>query len=360
MLKQEMKKVFIKRYYLFVLLALLAAEIVLCIAQGSKEGLSGFNKEAYECFVNMYAGEITEEKAQQLETSFLYLDNADELRMYGEAFFQSGDITPEEFEQLQTELEQYMSGRTGINVFREHFAYASASPGREIINNEAWMEIFSNDVADLLCVLAVIVFTVSAFVAENETNFSLLRLTTPKGRKALYRTDLRLGMVTAALFSLLCSALRLGVGVAKWSVRDFGAPLESLELFENTSFGGTLIGGYIVSALLKALGAAAFCAFCFILGNLFSSSVTVLLAGLLSVLLPQYVLRDARIYYVAPVSLLRGTGFLYGDVVLEEADALPFTVSEAAGAMALPVSLFIAALIVLNAFLFVKKRGAVK
>ena len=360
MLKQELKKIFLKRYYLFVLLALLIAEIVLCIAQGSREGLSGFNKEAYERFVNMYAGEITEEKAKQLETSFFYLDNADDLRMFGEAFYQSGDITGEEFAQLQAELEQYMSGRTGLGVFREHYTYASAKPGREIINSEAWTEIFSNEAADLLCVLAVIVFTVSAFVAENETNFSLLRLTTPKGRKALYRTDLRLGMVTAAVFSLLCSALRLSIGLVKWSIRDFGAPLESLELFENTSFGGTLIGGYVTAAILKALGAAAFCAFCFILGNLFSSSVTVLLAGLLSVLLPQYVLRDARIYYVSPVSLLRGTGFLYGNVILEEADSLPFIISEAAGAAALPVSLFIAALIVLCAFLFVKKRGAAK
>ena len=360
MLKQELKKIFLKRYYLFVLLALLAAELVLCVVQGSREGLSGFNKEAYERFVNVYAGEITEEKAKQLETSFLYLDNADDLRMFGEAFYQSGDITGEELARLQTELEQYMSGRTGINVFREHYAYTSAKSGREIINSEAWTEIFSNDAADLLCVLAMIVFTVSAFVAENETNFSLLRLTTPKGRKALYRTDLRLGMVTAAVFSLLCSALRLSVGLAKWSLHDFGAPLESLELFENTSFGGTLIGGYVTTAILKALGAAAFCAFCFILGNLFSSSVTVLLAGLLSVLLPQYVLRDARIYYVSPVSLLRGTGFLYGNVVVEETDALPFTVSEAAGVMALPVSLFITALIILGAFLFVKKRGAAK
>lgn len=360
MLKQELKKIFIKRYYAVILLALLAAEIILCVVQSNKEGLSGFNKEAYARFVETYAGEITAEKEKLLETSFLYLDNADDLRMLGEQFYQSGDITSEELAQLQAELQQYMSGRTGLGVFREHYAYASAKPGREIINNEAWREIFANDTADLIIVLAIIVFTVSAFVAENETNFTLLRLTTPKGRKALYRADLAIGMFSSALFSVLCSALRLGVGQIKWDLHDFGAPLESLEVFENTPFAGTLLGGYLTAALLKALGAAVFVAICFILGNLFTSSVTVLLAGLLSVLLPQYVLRDARIYYVSPVSLLRGMGFLYGNVILEEASELPFTVSEAAGAMALPVSLLIAALIVLCAFLFCKKRGAVK
>ena len=219
MLKQELKKIFIKRYYAVILLALLAAEIILCVVQSNKEGLSGFNKEAYARFVETYAGENTEEKEKLLETSFLYLDNADDLRMLGEQFYQSGDITSEELAQLQAELQQYMSGRTGLGVFREHYAYASAKPGREIINNEAWREIFANDTADLIIVLAIIVFTVSAFVAENETNFTLLRLTTPKGRKALYRADLAIGICTSAFFSILCSENgTCMISVRRWKV----------------------------------------------------------------------------------------------------------------------------------------------
>ena len=357
MLKQELKKVFLKRRFLLVILALLAAEAVICLGSARREGFSGFDRETYEYFVQAFCGELTDEKSKRLETVFLYLDSADEALMFGEEFYQSGEFTREAFLQLQTELSRYLSGRTGLNVFRAQCDYAASKPGRQIINGEAWKEIFSNEPADIVCVLAIIIFTVSAFVAENETNFALLRISTPKGKRSVYRTDLTLGMCTAAAFSFACSALRFFIVAAKWHVQDFIAPLESLQLFENTAFGGSLLQGYLAVTLLKSLGAAAFCAFCFILGNLFASSVSVFLAGLLGVLLPQYLLRDARIYYFSPVSLLRGTGFLFGSVIIEEEGALPFVEREAAGLIALPVSLCVAAVIAVAAFLCCKKRG---
>ncbi len=357
MLKQELKKVFLKRRFLFVFLALMAAQAILLTVSAGREGLAGFDKETYEHFVQTYRGELTEEKSERLKTVFLCLESADEALMFGEAFYQSGEYSREAFLQLQTELSQYVSGRTGLNVFREQCEYAAAKPGRQIVNGEAWKEIFSNETADIVCVLAIIIYTVSAYVAENETNFTLLRLSAPKGKRSLYRLELALGMGTAAAFSLVCSALRFLIAAAKWPLRDLDAPLESIPLFENTAFGGSLLQGYLAVTLLKMLGAMAFCALCFILGNLLTTSVSVLLAGLLSVVLPQYLLRDARIYYFSPVSLLRGTGFLFGSVIIEEEGALPFVESEAAGPLALPASLCLAAAITVTAFLYCKKRG---
>ena len=350
MLRQELKKIFLKRYFLVILVVVLLAEGVMCISQSRNTFNSYFDKETYEHYINTYGGPLTEEKKKVIELNLAGL--------YDETVLKDGTLPKAQMQQVETLLAASVRGRLGVEQFREVYDYAVAKDGRDIIHANAWNYLFGTERMDFFCILAVILFIVLTFVAENETNITLMKYATAKGKKHLYRMDLLLGILFAALLSLAVSALRFGVGVAQFSIHDFTSPLESLPLFENTRYSVTLLGGYLLIAGIKALGLAAFMALCFLLGNLFASSVTVAMGGLLAVLLPQYVLNAPLIYYIPPVSLLLGNGLFFGTVELEIENSLPLVLSVSSGVVALPLSL-LGALLLLGAAVCItrKRRG---
>lgn len=348
MLRQEVKKFFLKRYFLIVLVVVLLAEGVMCISQSRNTFNSYFDKETYEHYINAYGGSLTEEKKEMIELNLAGL--------YDETVLKDGTLPKAQLQQVETMMAASVRGRLGVEQFREAYDYAAAKDGRDIIHVNAWNYLFGTERMDFFCILAVILFTVLTFVAENETNITLMKYATPKGKKQLYRMDLLSGILFAALLSLAVSALRFGVGVAQFSVHDFTAPLESLPLFENTRYSVTLLGGYLLIAGIKAAGLAAFTALCFLFGNLFASSVTVVMGSLLAVLLPQYVLNAPFIYYIPPVSLLLGNGLFFGTVELEIENNLPLVVSVSSGVAALPLSLLGASLLLGSAVCMTRKR----
>ena len=348
MLRQEVKKIFLKRYVLAVLLALLLVESILCVKQSGSTFRSGFDKETYELYLDAYGGPLTAEKKDLIAQTFACLSE--------ETVLLDSDLSQAERQQIETLVAASVRGRLGVEQFREIYDYAAAKEGRYIIHAGAWNDLFGTERIDFFCILAVILFTVLAFVAENETDITRIKDTTPKGKTLLYRTDLLLGLLFAALLSLTVSAMRLGVGLMQFSVHDVSAPLESLPMFENTPYAISLLGGYLLIAGIKAVGLAAFTALCFLFGNLFASSVTVVMGSLLAVLLPQYVLHTPLLYHLPPVSLLLGNGFFYGDVEVEIENALPLVLSTASGAAALPISLLGAGLLIVAAFCVTGKR----
>lgn len=358
MLRQELKKIFIKRYFLLFVIGVLIIELVMCITQSKDCFSSDYDKETYEKYIAAYSGELTEEKAELIALNFEYLNNPDEWKSKSKELLRKGKITNEEYNIIEKLLQETKLGSLGASVFQEDYEYFSSKTGREIINAKAWIFIFGSEKIDLFLVLLCIVFAVSAFVSENETNITLMKNTAPKGGKKLYRKDLLLGVSFITLFSFVINVMRLCVGVVQFSVNDLASSLESLSLFENTSYNISLIEGYIFATTIKAVGYGAFMALCFVLGNVFDSAVTVVMGGMLSVLLPQYVFKAPIIYYLSPISLMLSNGFLFGDSVLSGEDyGGTVVLSVSSGQWALPISLITAILIFAVAFFYVKKRG---
>lgn len=358
MLKQELKKIFIKRHFLIFVVAMLIIEFAMCIAQSEDYFSSDYDKGAYEKYVAAYGGELTEEKVKLIELNFEYLTDTEGWKTKGNELCKNGKITAADYQLVEELLQETKLGSIGASEFQEDYEYFSAKNGREIINAKAWTFIFGSEKIDFFLVLLCIVFAVSAFVSENETNITLMKNTAPKGGKKLYRKDLLLGVSFITLFSFVINAMRLCVGIVQFSVNDFTSSLESLSLFENTSYNISLIEGYIFITIIKAVGYGAFMALCFVLGNVFDSAVTVVMGGVLSVLLPQYVFKAPIIYYLSPISLMLSNGFLFGDSVLSGEDyGGTVVLSVSSGQWALPISLITATLIFAVAFFYVKKRG---
>ena len=340
MLERELHKVFIKRGLLYFFLVVLIAEAALIFARASRELPTKSDRELYFDLISTFSGEMTYEKQAVL---------AEEKRLYEDALFAVDDVGL---------YSKYLSGRTGGWVFFEDADYA-VSHGKPIINGCHWRALYPNAAPDLLLAAAMLVFVIVAETAENETNVTMLKSTSPFGKKRLFRLDAAIGIALAVALSLLISLLRLIAAARLFGVSGGGLPLDSLSAFENSPLSAlSLAQGLVLVCALNALGLAAYTSLVFVIGRATGSALTTALLSVLAVIMPPYVLKAPALYYFSPVSLMQSVGFLYGDVVWEgEEYGGRIVWSTAAGKGSLAASVLAALLIILAALILRKRRN---
>ena len=360
MVIQELRKIFWKRKLLLALALVLLFEGMLAWRGADGIFSSTQDKRVYMDLLQSYAGDLTPEKRERLDQELETYENAQELMVQAEEQYQNGELTGEGFDARTAELAPYRANLAARSDFAEAARYAEAKPGRTLVNQLAWNELFDTDRVDFLLSVLLILFAILAFVSEDETDFRQIKQTTVHGKKAVYRIDAVLGVALAVLSVSLTSLFRWLAAGSLLNPGSMNAPLDSLKIFENSPFSNlSLAEGYLLATGLKAVGYTAFVCLCFLFGQWFRSALTVSLAGLLTVLLPPYMLKAPARYDCSPVSLMLSVGFLRGDVYVDLGGS-GFWESRAAGKPALWISLAAAVILILLAFFTLGKREGKK
>ena len=345
MIKQELKKIFLKRRLILLIAFILAAEAVLSAVGIRSELKTAADREVYTDLYNEFSGGMTAEKAEAIIAQKALFENA--------PFTAPDGYSTENMEKVS----RYLTGRLGATVFFEDADYAVRT-GKPIVNGAAWRVLFPKERPDLLLAAAMLVFVIITETAENETNITLIKHTSPNGRRKLYLLDTAIGLALAVLLYAAAATIRLLAVSAAFGHSEWRSPLTALSLFENSPFASLALGqGWLFTIVLGTLGLSAFTSLMFLFGRLLRSSLTTALAGLLSVILPPYILDAPFIYYFSPVSLMQSVGFLFGDVFVEGQEyGGRIVFSTAAGTGSLVVSVCIAVLLIAAAMVYCGER----
>ena len=340
MLKQELKKVFLKRKLLFLVLLAFALEAWIAIRATSAELPASEDREQYLSLVNEFHGELTSEKLARIET---------EKALFEEALYMMEE---------PARYERYLSGQEGSAAFFRDADYAGKT-NSPIINGLAWRGLFGKPRQDLILAALMLVFVLVCEISETETRAILLRKSSVFGHKRLYRLDALIGVCLAITLVVLSGVMRYVIVCFSFGLSDRGTSITALSIFENAPHAFlSLIRGYLFTRALAAVGLSAFTALLFILGRLLRSSISTALFGVLAVLMPPYIFKAPLLYYISPVSLMQSTGFLIGDVTETVQNSEKIVLSAAAGRGSLEVSLAIAMILIVLSFVITGRKEA--
>ncbi len=358
MLKNELKKIFIKKYFILIVAAFMIFEVVSVASLIGGLFETNSDKERYTELVATYEGEINEGAKLQLEALYEKYTSAEgEKETLREQLF-SGEITNEEYEAETEKLKEYLSGRNIFLKFYEQREYVfEDSANRHIVNAEFWNVIFGSEKLDFIYIISVILLTFLAVISENESNISEIKNTCQKGGAKLHILDNSICITYAVLSSLFISVIRFITTVIYLGSSGLDSPIQSLPLFENSRFNLTLFQLFLIVTALKMLGGAAFSALSITAGYFLKSSFSVLLFDLFAAVIPPYVLSSTILYYVSPISLLISNGFFFGDVVLS-GDGVGGTIvySVSVSTVALVMSIIFALFLIVLSYKSNKRR----
>ena len=175
MVIQELRKIFWKRKLLLALALVLLFEGLLAWRGADGIFSSTQDKRVYMDLLQSYAGDLTPEKRERLDQELETYEKAQELMVQAEEQYQNGELTSEGFDARTAELAPYRANLAARSDFAEAAQYAEAKPGRTLVNQLAWNELFDTDRVDFLLSVLLILFAILAFVSEDETDFRQIK-----------------------------------------------------------------------------------------------------------------------------------------------------------------------------------------
>ena len=261
MLQVELKKILFHHKGLLLLLIALAAYAVFCVGSGYDSSyVIDRNEDTYLAYMERWQGEITEEKAREMEAEYTEATRSDDGR---KAAF--------------------------LTIYNQYY-YTKEDPAHRFLMDErGWDTLLTHDGVNVILLLFLLALCVPVFCGEYQCGMAQILRSCRNGRWRL--AGIKLGsMATLALFAAALFQLVQFVVVAL-SVGLDGAsyPLQSLSFFESSPYLISIGQAYGIVVLSRCLGAAWFA----------------ILIALLSILFRQTVL-------TTPAGLLAGTGYVWG------------------------------------------------
>lgn len=285
MLQVELKKILFHHKGLLLLLIALAAYAVFCVGSGYDSSyVIDRNEDTYLAYMERWQGEITEEKAREMEAEYTEATRSDDGR---KAAF--------------------------LTIYNQYY-YTKEDPAHRFLMDErGWDTLLTHDGVNVILLLFLLALCVPVFCGEYQCGMAQILRSCRNGRWRL--AGIKLGsMATLALFAAALFQLVQFVVVAL-SVGLDGAsyPLQSLSFFESSPYLISIGQAYGIVVLSRCLGAAWFAILIALLSILFRQTVLTTFSGIAVSILP-HLIGDSFLKYVLPLpaGLLAGTGYVWG------------------------------------------------
>lgn len=285
MLQVELKKILFHHKGLLLLLIALAAYAVFCIGSGYDSSyVIDQNEDTYLAYMERWQGEITEEKAQEMEAEYAEATRSDDGR---KAAF--------------------------LTIYNQYY-YAKEDPAHRFLMDErGWDTLLTHDGVNVILLLFLLALCVPVFCGEYQCGMAQILRSCRNGRWRLAGIKLgsmaTLAFFVAALFQLVqfvVVALSVGLDGASY-------PLHSLSFFESSPYLISIGQAYGIVVLSRCLGAAWFAILIALLSILLRQTVLATFSGIAISILP-HLIGGSFLKYVLPLpaGLLAGTGYVWG------------------------------------------------
>lgn len=333
MLLEELRRVFLKRRFLWILLVSFLLEAVLFLnAVKKNENLDSVSQSVFQSLMHTYGGELTAEKESEIETLIFERESLEDQKQALQTQYENGSLTAEEYKAQLALFKDELRGTEGFQKFIALYETA-AMDTRYLADTALWEVLLQADRFNPVYVLLMILFCFLLGVCEEETGINRLLVTTAGGKRALQRTRILFAAAFTVALSLILFGGKLLLALF-FRLDGFTLPLHSTEMFRYSTGDLTLLQGYLSLHLVRTLGGLLLAYAVLLIGELTRSSLYTVFLSLVLVFIPGYLLRYSRMKYLLPFpsSLLTAGGYFGAsepcNFILNEAgEMLPRTFS---------------------------------
>ena len=317
LLKNELKKLYIKQYGLVVLLIVFIVKLLTSadLYKASYSDMSYEQQKYYLGYMQEYGGQLTDEKETAILSLYSEAEAAKQLQNDILDKNRNGDYaTPEEFTNAMREIPDIIEKYDAIKLL--YSSYERVSADRE---NLLMLPSDSNAMTsgiEYLFIMAICY--ISAAMCYYERKMKPLIVTAANGRRSGgYRLISLFSLIFIGwlgLFIIELTSLFTVIGA-----ENLGCGVQSLEAFENTPFGSlSIIAMFIVIHLTKLLGYLLISAVCVLLCTLTKNLPLSLFVPMAVTCVWVYLFGRNNAVYYSPFSLVLGSPYYTGDCYVTE------------------------------------------
>jgi hypothetical protein len=256
MMKYEWKKMLWYRWgILYILLFLMVKLVILSLSGTTATDSLEQNREVYDYYMERLEGEFTQEKKDYLEEESLRLAEAKlELGQIQQAYY-AGKLNWSEYEEQSASLEEELTREAGFQSIFHQYIYVRMEPEtRYFVYQGGWDRILSDQSADYLGILLLLVLMVPVFCQEYSCGMDQLLMTSGKGAGSQVWSKLAVCTITAAVVGAASIGMEYLFYQIQYGLPCGNYPLQSLESYQYVEKSLSLQEAFFLQSAMKILG----------------------------------------------------------------------------------------------------------
>lgn len=356
----ELKKImFFQKGLLYIVAFLLISTLWLVVADTPQDSAMEQYRNEYEWYLKKVEGACTDEAAAFLEQEAAAIAEANSTRRDLLEQYYSGEITEEQYEQKNADLDAITENENGFEVVYQQYLYVCENKdNRYFLQTNGWSGLFSNSTLDFPLFLVVLLLVTAVFCSEYSCQMDALTLTSKEGLKS---TWYKLLIIVASVLSLclLTALIRYVFFAIKYGLPCEDYPIQSIANFGTSMKELSLLGGYIAITALRCLGYVSFSVLLLFVSVLVKKYALTVLLGAVTTLVPYIGLSATTLCRLPiPLAFMLGTDYLSGSI--KASDPLTgeeIVVFQEVSSYELPVLIVVSVLISLLAVLWLLMRN---
>lgn len=315
MIREEMKKLYIKQFGLILTIILFIGEIVFVSFLYPKRQFTSENTERhfYE-YMEKFSGKLTSKKESEILAEQERIVDARnrakaiENRLYsGE--YESEDEFIAEYEKNHMIIER----KESFDLIFDQYSYALEAPDERYLTVGDYNGMTA-DLPDVLILTLVIFLTGILFLNEESSGvITFVRISTNGKQRTLCG---KLAAISVFILSaqIFRTALELFIMISRGDIRELSYPIQTLEFFQNSPYNVTILQGFLIISALRLLGYLFVAALIILLSVTLRKALFTIFIPSAVCLLQQFAFDPVTPAYYIPTGFLRGVGYLRGSL----------------------------------------------
>lgn len=256
MIGYEWKKMlWYRRGIVYILLFLAMKLVIFCFTGTTTNESLEQNREAYDYYMEILEGKLTEEKRDYLEAESLRLAEIKlELGQIQQSYY-SGKLKEEEYRQNAASMEEDLAREEGFQAIFNQYIYVRTDPeNRYFVYSNGWDQILSNQSADYLGILLLLVLIVPVLCQEYSCGMDQLLITSGKGARSQIWSKVVVCLLTAGIIGIACIGMEYVTYCVRYGLPCGSYPLQSLESYQYVEKSMSLFEAFCMQAAMKLFG----------------------------------------------------------------------------------------------------------
>lgn len=318
MIREELKKLYIKHLGMIITAIVVIGEILLMnISYQQKRFVTPTSELNYYEYMDEFSGKLTPDRKASILAEQERIVDAQNTQFAIERKLLNGAYESEnEFIAEYEKVCEITRKKESFDLVMEKVSYAEKSPENRYLTMGEYIAL-GQDFPDILMLVSVIILTAFLFLNEETSSVITFIKITENGRRKTF-----LGKIIALfVFIISCQVVRVSCEwimlILQGNPEELAYPIQSVEFFQNCPYNITLLQGFFVISALRTVGYFFVAAFVVLLSVTLRKVLFTVFIPSAVCILQQFAFSPATPAYYLPTGFLRAVGYLRGDVISE-------------------------------------------
>ena len=287
MLKYELKKILLYRRGIWLLLAVIAAEITgMLLFTTPFDPILEENREVYERYLTRMEGPLTEEKQSFIEEKMQKLSENRRKLTDLETDFYSGKIDEAEFRPAFQRLSAVDQEYAGVSKLYSQYIFVREDVNRNFLYTGGWEILLGTQQPLYLVLLMTVFLSAPVFCQEYISQMDVLLLTQKRSSRLGWKAKILAVFLLIGTVTAILEGSRLLYCATVYGLPNWNYSLQSVFSFGGTSKEMPLWSAWLLQFLLKELGYISCCAWVIFFAVLLQKYSMTLMAGIVFLVIP--------------------------------------------------------------------------